>query len=170
MRADPKLIFAFAVAVLGLGALLYVPSSSAKPAPGKTSAGATLRVDPGPPAQKGDGTPKHCDSDVDCVREMERCTPQHTCLCKGEESKTRCNPVLQCQNLMTNIEHCGKCKNACPFGKECIAGHCASLKCGQGQSTCDGYCADLKDDNSNCGKCHHSCPGSRVCIKGHCEN
>lgn len=71
-----------------------------------------------------------------------------------------------CQNVVNDVNNCGKCGNICPIGGSCTNGVCV---CPSGQSACGGYCQDIKYDDNNCGTCGHICPTGKICIDGSCE-
>ncbi|MDF2694419.1 MAG: hypothetical protein K0S65_2802 [Labilithrix sp.] len=69
-----------------------------------------------------------------------------------------CNGLVEdgCEiNRMTDPTNCGACGHVCPDGVSCISGECG---CPAGLTACDGFCADLNNDNFNCKACGSECP------------
>lgn len=73
-----------------------------------------------------------------CAPGSERCNDQcvscssgqtlnyNTCMCETPpcpQGQDLCNGV--CTSIVTNIQHCGSCNNACPPGMPCISTYCA---------------------------------------------
>ncbi|MEZ4496312.1 MAG: hypothetical protein R2845_05900 [Thermomicrobiales bacterium] len=67
----------------------------------------------------------------------------NTCTCVDPpcpQGQDLCNGV--CTSIVTNIEHCGACNNACPPGMPCISTYCA---CPPGYFYCAGQQACLQN-------------------------
>lgn len=54
----------------------------------------------------------------------------------------------------TDPNNCGICGNKCGPGVACIDGKCG---CPPGQTSCNGGCVDLSNDDDNCGACEFKC-------------
>jgi hypothetical protein len=68
-----------------------------------------------------------------------------------------------CRNLKTDVNHCGKCNNACQG--LCNNGTC----CGANEVICNGKCSNLNFDAQNCGQCGKVCPmNTPSCANGMC--
>lgn len=76
------------------------------------------------------------------------------------------NPATGCEtNIMTTVEHCGACGNACASGAVCSMGLCCS---GQLPRACNGVCTDLATDSHNCGMCGQTADDGDPCTDDTC--
>jgi len=70
-----------------------------------------------------------------------------------------------CVDLMTDVSHCGSCRNGCLLNHAengCADGKCYIKSCDKGWADCngipdDGCEVDLNADDNNCGRCGHVC-------------
>ena len=90
-----------------------------------------------------------------------------------------------CVDLMTDVKHCGSCRNGCLLHHAengCAGGKCYIISCDKGWADCngipdDGCEVDLNADDNNCGTCGRVCKlpnaGYSVCNgvdeNGKCE-
>ncbi len=85
-----------------------------------------------------------------------------------------CKAFCKCRNKRQQNACLDVCK-ACNKDVSRLAGSCGNyVCCGEGQTPCGDYCADLAFDPYNCGACGNSCaePGpyeQGTCILGQCE-
>lgn len=84
--------------------------------------------------------------------------------CVDVPTSTSCE--AQCRNLMTDVDHCGACGNACAAGGVCNDGECA---CEGAEVACDGACTDVFSDAAHCGECGNACDAGMACVGGVCE-
>lgn len=95
------------------------------------------------------------------------------------------DPSGECANdLMTDVENCGRCGNACSVAHgtpACVAGKCVIDSCEAGWDNCntgdtdggfmDGCEVNTQQSAENCGSCGNSCDvanGSGTCQDGSC--
>ena len=87
-----------------------------------------------------------------------------------EDGETLCGD--ECVDLLTDIDHCGGCGEACDEGMVCVAGECRE-GCEPGELDCEGTCVDPTDDPENCGGCGIICPAELhadpICVAGECS-
>lgn len=85
-----------------------------------------------------------------------------------------CKAFCRCRNNKQK-EQCLRTCKACNKDVSRLAGSCGNyVCCGEGQTSCGSYCADLGSDPDNCGACGNVCaePGPYeygTCIFGQCE-
>lgn len=88
------------------------------------------------------------------------------------------NPANGCENIDTNLSHCGRCGAACPTrpnaARACRARVCDYV-CSENFADCDRNAAngcevDTRRDAMNCGACGTACPLTHVCNGGVCVN
>jgi stigma-specific protein Stig1 len=89
---------------------------------------------------------KKCDKSGDCCHGA-KCKGKN-CVCKG----TLGDCDGKCVDVLTDVEHCGRCDKACAAGETC----------------CRGACADLQSDDGNCSACSTRCAADRECVAGRC--
>ena len=86
-------------------------------------------------------------------------------------------PRLDCDNnaangcetdTTTSASHCGRCNNACPAGRSCVAGVCSTASCPTGQTSCSGACVNTQNNTANCGACGTRCNAGDTCVSGRC--
>lgn len=142
--------------------------------------------------------PHHCGGcDQDCTAASggvgplgDRCaldaegTPQCLCgtslqICTGDQWCTELTEpegeACGCQDLNSNVLHCGTCNNACDTNESCSSGRC---RC-EGGGNCSGEptdfcclgvgCVDLNADRANCGSCGVTCGPGESCVDGECR-
>jgi hypothetical protein len=76
--------------------------------------------------------------------------------------------VTTCLDLISNVDHCGTCDNACGAGNHCSQGICCAP---QEEACADGggeECFDLSQSNDHCGTCLHACAENEACADGAC--
>jgi hypothetical protein len=83
------------------------------------------------------------------------CSANNTCVCPAGD--TLCTDG--CSNLITDINNCGKCNQACSAGESCCLG---------GNSF--GTCVDETSDPNNCGGCGKSCINNDTNDTPYCAN
>jgi hypothetical protein len=120
-----------------------------------------------PNRPSGGGTP----TSGGCIPTRQTCSSAG-CANPGE---IRCGG--ECINVLTNVNNCGTCGNACTTNvanatAACVGGQC-DFTCNAGLTRCGSQCVDLQTDENNCGTCGHVCPsGSNatpVCREGLCS-
>ena len=83
-------------------------------------------------------------------------------------------------NLMTDVNNCGACSNACNLANAipgCSAGNCVVAGCNAGYANCDGNAANgcevnVSNNINNCGGCGVVCStpnGTPACTGGACQ-
>ncbi len=81
-------------------------------------------------------------------------------ICSGTSSGNPCVDGLT--DLLTDIDNCGACGNACDYGLDCINGKCL------GSTNCGGGNHNTTTDLSHCGTCNHRCSDGTTCKVGEC--
>jgi hypothetical protein len=143
----------------------------------------------------------HCDNDAsdgcetplgtnsNCTFCGDSCVlPNATAQCQQQGSTSSCNlvqcnvgwgncdmnPSNGCESILSTINHCGSCANACPYGPNsnavCNNGVC-SIVCALPWADCDmnpsnGCEVDTSTDLANCGACFALC--ASTCVNGTC--
>ncbi len=114
-----------------------------------------------------DGIDNDCDGVIDEAGATPLCPggmcTGGRCVCAGS-GLLLCSG--RCVDVMTDVNHCGRCGNFCPSGSACVGGACV---CGTGRTACSGRCVDLQTDYSNCGSCGNYCDFSATCTAGTCR-
>lgn len=103
--------------------------------------------------------------------------PYATC---GDTASVHCGT-----NLLTDVENCGSCGNACPRANPATAPRCSNGKCVFDCKSIQGFCSRIdykdcngdaedgcettvSDDPTNCGGCGNVCPDGQECFQGVC--
>jgi hypothetical protein len=65
-------------------------------------------------------------------------------------------PDNGCEQDLTRLENCGRCKNVCPIGQFCGASGCMAA-CSPPLVDCGGSCVDVSTSPLHCGACFQPC-------------
>jgi hypothetical protein len=136
-----------------------------------------------------------CCSDCGRKREERQCEyREDTCPEYRHLGTTTVCCGKQCADLLTDLEHCGRCDNKCrgsvgpaPTEETCSDGKCICsqrmidpkilalsqpVECRQeGHECCYGECVEIakyQSDPKHCGKCIVECEEAERCVKGQC--
>ncbi len=120
-----------------------------------------------------------CDSICDLPNASQTCRQGECALTACDEGFDNCNrdSADGCEvNILTDVDNCGDCGQACEFPAAeatCQAGSCVLAACMMGFGDCnadpaDGCEADLQSDAANCGACGDACAQGQVCNAGTC--
>ncbi len=96
--------------------------------------------------------------------------PLHRAPTRGTEHTERLYALYQQHgergvSLLTDVNHCGRCGNACAGGALCLAGACA---CPLGTASCGGARGVTSTNAQACGACGRACRNDQVCAAGAC--
>jgi hypothetical protein len=125
------------------------------------------------------GTDDDCDGTVDDVRGLGA-----SCMVAGARGACvsgtrRCvGGALECVGPMPGTDRCEGSDEDCDgrvdedFDLSSDAMNCGAcgVRCGAGQTCCDGTCVDLDTNASHCGTCSRSCGAGIACCGGACTN
>lgn len=96
---------------------------------------------------------------------VDTCVLDNACEAGLEADRAWCGG--SCRALLTDVNHCGGCDNACGDNGECAGGGCACTEA-SGMDYCDGAgCVDFTSDEQHCGGCDSACDG--MCRAGSCR-
>lgn len=80
---------------------------------------------------------------------------------------------MECVDLMSDSENCGRCCTVCDPGESCVSGQCrcggTGPDCVDGENCCSDSCVDLGADENNCGGCGVVCDAGEACVSGVCR-
>ncbi|CAK9784400.1 hypothetical protein CC85DRAFT_314231 [Cutaneotrichosporon oleaginosum] len=76
----------------------------------------------------------------------------------------------ECTNLANDNGNCGKCRNLCSTGQNCVDGTCVGgpSGCPRDQEVCSDECINVQNDNRHCGACEKQCAAGKNCVNGKC--
>jgi hypothetical protein len=105
-----------------------------------------------------------------CMANAQRtCTQMCTmgsCACNS--GLMQCPGSTVCRDLMTDVDNCGRCGNACADGLECSAGRCVCSGAAEECPAGSGVCVNTQTNGQNCGECGNACVGGMMCMGGDC--
>lgn len=109
--------------------------------------------------QTGSGIPTHSNFFRSTLRGRERVLwcANDASVCLDREKNpwggNTCCFQKFCKDIMSDLNHCGTCGQACAYGLVC----------------CDGKCVDVNKDPKHCGSCFEECPGQNRCLYAMCD-